>query len=103
MTGIASGATLVSAGGAGACAVVDGSVQCWGVSVALGDGQAIYDGPTPVKVLGLTGVTSVSVGYFSACAVAHGDVACWGANLAGQLGNDGRVDSLVPSPVAGFP
>ncbi|MFZ1754695.1 MAG: hypothetical protein WBO46_18765 [Caldilineaceae bacterium] len=101
VTGLASGAAEVSAGGGHTCAVVNGGVKCWGNngSGELGDGSRQVK-LTPVDVLGLTsGATGVSAGGDHTCAVVNGGVKCWGWNYYGQLGNGTTASSTIPVDV----
>lgn len=85
---LAGNVSAVSAGGAvggyfkGTCAVVSGTVYCWG------DGYAYSYNNFPQAVGGLPAyITSVSVGYDLICVLsAAGDIYCWGSNQNGQLG-----------------
>ncbi|HEX4334667.1 MAG TPA: Ig-like domain-containing protein [Polyangiaceae bacterium] len=45
------------------------------------------------------GDTEICQGGDFGCAIASGGVVCWGEGSAGQLGNGGTLDSLVPVPV----
>ena len=85
-------ATSISSGALHACAVVNGSVQCWGSGVfgQLGQGD-VSTHPQPVAVYDFGKVTSVAVsagGAFS-CEVLQGGSSfiCWGDNRDGQLCN----------------
>ena len=105
VTGLTSGVTSVSVGEFTACAVVGGSVECWGSNGAEELGST--SGPAssaPAPIPGLTtGVTSVSVGPENACAVtAGGGVMCWGTNGSGGLGNNSTTDSPTPVQVVGL-
>jgi alpha-tubulin suppressor-like RCC1 family protein len=105
-------ATLVSVGGAHACArVTDGTLRCWGRNAAgqLGDGTTTRR-LTPVKVRAsstvvLGSATAVSAGGAHTCAVTGTGVAarvhCWGANASGQLGNNTVVSAHYAVLVAG--
>jgi alpha-tubulin suppressor-like RCC1 family protein len=103
VSGLTSGATALSVGYNAACAVVNGGVQCWGVTSTgqLGDNSSTSSAvPVPVSTL-TSGVTTVSVSCGSqtvqdvyACATtASGGVYCWGDNSAGS----------VPVHITGFP
>jgi alpha-tubulin suppressor-like RCC1 family protein len=95
-------ASSIAAGGDTTCAVVDGSVQCWGSNDS---GQLGFDpagapfSARPVKVPGVLGASSVAVGAHHACAIVAGtgQVMCWGANDAGQLGAQGSGVVTVPN------
>lgn len=93
-----SGATAIAAGSEHSCALVSGTVVCWGANFfgELGDGTS--SGPetcsggacstAPAAVPGLTGVTALAAGGEDTCAVlTGGSVQCWGWNPYGQLGN----------------
>jgi alpha-tubulin suppressor-like RCC1 family protein len=103
VAGISGGASAVAAGTGDACAVVDGDLMCWGVTPFGFDAVPGDANSEPQPVPGLAGVTSVAVSNTFGCAVALGTARCWGVNSAGQLGNAGAVDELVPTPIAGFP
>jgi len=69
------------------CAVVNGSVECWGSNIAgqLGDGST-NDHSVAVVVSGLgAGAQAVTAGSGHTCAVVNGGVWCWG------LGNPAPV------------
>jgi alpha-tubulin suppressor-like RCC1 family protein len=92
-------ATGLSAGLAFNCALVAGSVRCWGSNGAgqLGDGSMVSS-PRPVTVSGISGATALVSGRAHSCALlAGGLVRCWGENTGGQLGNGTMLDS--PQPV----
>lgn len=83
-----------------ACAVVGGSLECWGKNWdgTLGDGtvdssNTVYE---PRVVPGLTGVTSVAGGGSFVVALAGGDVYWWG--------EDGfaSINSAVPLEITGL-
>jgi alpha-tubulin suppressor-like RCC1 family protein len=118
VTGL-TGATAVSMGLDGACAVLsDGTVRCWGNTLyGLGNGttsgpDVCTNGPcstAPVAVSGLTGATAVSLGGASCALLSGGTVQCWGFNNQGELGNgtatgpdtcNGSSQSCSTTPVA---
>lgn len=101
--GLDSGVTALSTGAFHNCAVAaGGAVKCWGANASgqLGDGSTIMR-PLPVTVAGLgSGALAITAGTDHSCAVVAGGAArCWGANAAGQLGNGGFQDQLVPVQV----
>lgn len=80
----------LSAGGAHACAVLNGGMACWGAnnSGQLGNDSTSYS-RAPVQVASPTnegGEALLSAGDGHTCAVASGGAWCWGLNDAGQLG-----------------
>lgn len=94
---VVSGATAISVGGAHACALVDGAVQCWGTNALgeLGNGNlADLCGfgackTTAQPVLQLAGVVvRITTGFSASFAsTADGKEWAWGANPDGRLGH----------------
>ena len=74
-------ASAVSAGGTSTCAIVRGSVYCWGTL----SGEAGRP-PSVERVSGAKGVVSLATGSNHACAATRTDTYCWGDSSAGQLG-----------------
>jgi alpha-tubulin suppressor-like RCC1 family protein len=94
-------AGALAAGGDTSCAVVDGTVQCWGSNssgqLGVDSGPAPFSA-TPVTVPGVGAASSVAVGLNHVCAIraGTGEVVCWGSNLSQQLGASGT--GIVPVP-----
>ncbi len=95
-------ATFLAAGGDTSCALVAGSVRCWGSNDQgqLGSpaGPLSQWSATPVTVPDLPAAASVAVGQQHACAIlaGNGAVACWGANGSGQVGSAAPQPAIVP-------
>jgi alpha-tubulin suppressor-like RCC1 family protein len=108
VSGIASGATALAAGGYHTCAIVSGAQKCWGYNVVgqLGIGS-FADSHVPVTVSGLSsGVSAASSGVYFSCALAtvsgaH-QIKCWGDNVDGEIGQDDLLDQAVPVAVFGL-
>jgi alpha-tubulin suppressor-like RCC1 family protein len=99
----------LSAGNDTNCAIVQGSVYCWGRNQMgqVGDGTTVNQ-PTPQKIGGaLTGkkATTVASGLWYTCAVADNNIYCWGDNGFAQFGNgagtpmSGGAHVLTPFPI----
>jgi alpha-tubulin suppressor-like RCC1 family protein len=94
-SGYLSGGSQISSGKYHTCALVSGSVYCWGQNDygQLGD-NSTTDRTTPVRVrvttnTYLTNVAQVSSGAGQTCAVLNdGTVWCWGYNAFGQVGDN---------------
>jgi alpha-tubulin suppressor-like RCC1 family protein len=99
-------ASQVAAGHDHTCALVVGTVLCWGDNSAgqLGNGTNVAS-KTPVAVDGITTATEIAAGDAHTCALlAGGTVDCWGYDLNGQLGGgDGsNGESTLPVSVIGI-
>jgi alpha-tubulin suppressor-like RCC1 family protein len=104
--GLASGMTIVAAGGSHTCSVTPGgALKCWGLNDTgqVGDGTWIQRS-APADVTGLgSGVTAVAAGENHTCAVVPGGgLKCWGSNGNGQLGTGTTGSRNTPADVAGL-
>jgi alpha-tubulin suppressor-like RCC1 family protein len=107
--GSAAAASAISMGFEHVCAIVSGSVYCWGRDSdgQVGNGQFNGAGVlTPTKVSGLSGVTALACGDYHTCAAGGSSIWCWGDNDYGELGNGQFNDpislegSATPQPVS---
>jgi alpha-tubulin suppressor-like RCC1 family protein len=74
-----SGATAMATGRLHSCALVSGTVQCWGANQIgqLGDGSTVLLTTTPVTVSGITTATAITAGAGHTCALLEdGTVQC---------------------------
>jgi RHS repeat-associated protein len=104
VSGIASGASVVSVGQEFACGVVSSAASCWGRGSfgSLGNGSTQYKN-VPTGVTGLSsGVSALSAGSYHACAVVSGAAKCWGDNTDGVLGDGTTTRRLAPVQVSGL-
>ncbi len=93
-------AHAIAAGNAHTCAIISGSVKCWGDNTygQLGDGSGTGSS-SPVDVSGLEEAVSLAAGGDHTCALAGGEVWCWGRNDHGQIGDGFRTDRTTPVKV----
>ena len=110
MSGVLTGKTIssLSSGDWHACVITtEGKAYCWGRNTdgQLGNG-GLTNSSSPVAV-DMTGVlsgktiTALSGNYYHTCAqTADNNGYCWGGNNTGRLGNNTKVDALVPVAVA---
>ncbi len=96
-------ATLVSAGHAHTCAVINGGLQCWGDN-STGQLGAVFTGSQPIQVTVIAangGVQQVASGAEFTCAVINGGLQCWGSLQAVRFPDGGRpyYESFTPLPV----
>lgn len=97
------GATGVAMGNQFGCALVSGTVRCWGYRDlgSLGDGTATTS-VLSVTALGVSNAAAVTARWFHACALLdNGGVRCWGDNKWGELGDGTRHQRDAPTPVTG--
>ena len=99
----------LAAGAGHSCALVNGSVQCWGDNTAGDLGDGLYTpSPVPAVVQTLTndggqvplgsGVQALAAGTQFSCALLNGGVQCWGNNDHGQFGDNSTVTIKVAVP-----
>lgn len=99
---VLSGAAIqLDAGSAHTCAVVDGSLYCWGANPdgALGLGD-VSDRDVAVRVGTASDWQAVAVGDSFSCGIRADEVWCFGSGNSGQLGHGFFTSSLVPVQVA---
>jgi hypothetical protein len=58
----------------------DGSVRCWGVSYALGDGETTLAYRLGGAVTGAQGASMLAGGNGATCDLIATDVECWGSS-----------------------
>ena len=88
-----SGATAIAVSNGYTCAVVSGSVKCWGLGYTTDMGVRTSGQennlPGPVTVAGVSGATSIAARFLHACALVNGGVKCWQMNGDDPSGDDG--------------
>jgi len=94
-------ATAVAAGAAHTCAILGGSVSCWGANDEGQLGNAATTAAptaTPATVTGLSAAVALAAGGAHTCALLQaGTVACWGADTSGQLGDGVALTDSTPA------
>jgi alpha-tubulin suppressor-like RCC1 family protein len=97
--GLDQGVTSIAVGKLSTCAIVAGSVRCWGRDLCeppTGEVPAKFL-TTPQQISGLpSGATAVAMGYTHACALVDGTVRCWGNNDYGKLGDGSTTTRTAP-------
>jgi alpha-tubulin suppressor-like RCC1 family protein len=104
------GASQIAAGNNHTCAIVSGSIQCWGYNYngQLGN-NSTTNSSFATSMIGSSGGSSlmsgvqdlIAGGYFT-CGLLNGGVQCTGLNSSGELGNNSTSNSLMPVNVIGF-
>jgi alpha-tubulin suppressor-like RCC1 family protein len=105
VSGLASAAQSLAAGGPFTCALLSGEAFCWGANDfgQLGDGQPLLSA-IPAQVSGLSSSAGrIAAGWGHTCALSAGGMQCWGGNWYGQLGDGSFIDRGLPTAVAGLP
>lgn len=86
------------------CALVSGSVWCWGDNLfgMLGN-NSTTDSYLPVQTVGLgSSVQAIAAGSLHTCALVNGGVLCWGSNTNGRIGDGTSTDRSTPVQVQGL-
>ncbi len=100
---ITAAVTQISAGNGFTCAIINGAVNCWGLSTRGQTGTAATTTKTvPTLIGGAAGTqlaTHINTGDSHACAVLQSNTYCWGDNTNGQIGNGVANATPVLSPV----
>ena len=99
----AAAAISLAGGGSHTCALMDGTVRCWGYRSMVGSARTT-DSPVPVAVSGLpAGIQQISASSDHTCALTStGGVMCWGRNTNGQIGDGTNQDRQTPVGVSGL-
>jgi len=104
------GISQISLGSAHSCALISGSIYCWGLNAfgQLGINNTIQK-LTPVQVLGIGGVgllsniIQFSSGHSHICAVTDlNSVSCWGDGGSGNIGVNSLTQQNTPVDVLGI-
>jgi alpha-tubulin suppressor-like RCC1 family protein len=98
VTGLSSGVSSIASGELHSCAVLSGSVKCWGDNTygQLGN-NTTTSASSPVAASNITTAVDLAAGYTFTCARdAGGNVSCWGRNTEGELADTTSTSSLLP-------
>ena len=95
---LASDVSAVSVGDSHACAIIKGSLLCWGGNKEgqVGTGKATDFVSVPTEVIA-NGVTAVSAKGSNTCAIVKGALWCWGNNRVCQIGI-GTASGFIENP-----
>jgi len=92
----------VAAGVQHSCAIIGGTLYCWGANergqLGLGDTTSQ---DTPIQVGSRGDWEQIAAGEFHSCGItADGALHCWGGNAEGQVGVGDAADRLEPAAVS---
>jgi len=99
--------TDIAAGNGYTCAIINGSVACWGKNTV---GQTGSGTSTPLPVYSPTAISgtpgsmqanAISAGDSHACAVLQGAVYCWGDATGGDIGDSSTSGIKAPTLING--
>lgn len=103
----------IALGASHGCGVANGSIACWGSTLAGQASGAIAgtkaspcvagtcDRATPTTIANITNATTIATGLEHTCALHDGKVSCWGNNTDGQLGGGDTGGPASKRDVAG--